>query len=113
MREGVIAEDALAVTLLDATHLFLHDLEEVTLALRALIAAGALEAALDIAFVALVVLEVVTIQALCAALIATGTLHAILQIFAALDLPVPVEVEAEGLLDAARFAEVGDRSRLQ
>ena len=39
VRERIIAEDAFAVALLDTSNLFLHDLQEITLALGALVAA--------------------------------------------------------------------------
>ena len=56
MWEGIVAKDALAVALLDATNLFLDDLQEIALTLSALVPAGTLEAALDVALVAQIVL---------------------------------------------------------
>jgi len=63
--------------LLDATDLLLDHLQKVALALCALVATRALQAALNVAALALVILKVVTLDALSAAEVAAGTLNTI------------------------------------
>ena len=108
VRERVVADIALAVTLLDATDFLLDYLKEVTLTLCALVTTGALETPLDVAALALVILQVVAIDALSAAKVAALALHAVSELLARLDLSVPVKVESKGLFNAARLAKLGD-----
>ena len=108
MREGVVTDVALAITLLDATDFLLDYLKEVTLTLCALVTTGALETSLDVAAFALVILQVVAIDALSAAKVAALTLNAVSELLTRLYLPVPVEVESKCLFDAARLAKLGD-----
>lgn len=56
VRERVVTNVALAVTLLDTTDFLLNNLKEVTLTLSALVTTGALETPLDVAALALIVL---------------------------------------------------------
>lgn len=77
MREGVVTDVALAVTLLDATDFLLDYLKEVTLTLSALVTTGALETPLDVAAFAFVILQVVAIDALSASKIAALALNTV------------------------------------
>lgn len=77
VREGVVTDVALAVTLLDATDFLLDYLKEVTLTLSALVTTGAFETPLDVAAFAFVILQVVAIDALSASKIAALALNTV------------------------------------
>ena len=101
MGERVVSNVALAVAFFDASDCLLDDLKEIAFALGALVLRGTFGATLDGTLHAHVVLEVESIDTLRATEVATGALYAIGKQLTALNLVVLVEVEPEGLLDAA------------
>lgn len=101
MRERVVANIAFAVSLVDVFHLLLNDLQEVTCALGTLIATRTLGAPFNIALDASVVFQEIAVDAFCTAIVSTGTLDAVGELLAALNLVVLVEEVAKSLLDTA------------